>query len=91
MIPTLQTFLRTANAEQRYLYEERAGIIEFCGNVPREVAEEEAALQVFGLTFDEFSDRYIKPLVAASVKDSVFGVYPNGCPILGEGPQRDDL
>jgi hypothetical protein len=53
-------------------------------------------LQVFGLTLDEFSDRYIKPLVAASVKDSVFGVpdprrRANGCPILGEGPQRDDL
>jgi hypothetical protein len=28
--------------EERYLYEERAGIIEFCGNVPRDIAEQEA-------------------------------------------------
>ncbi len=28
--------------EDRYLWEERAGIIEFCGNVPRAIAEEEA-------------------------------------------------
>jgi hypothetical protein len=66
MIPTLQTFLRNANAEQRYLYEERAGIIEFCGNVPRKVAEREALRQMFG-------------------------AYANGCPILGEDAQRDDL
>jgi hypothetical protein len=52
-----------ATAEQHYLYEERAGIIEFCGNVPREIAEREAMRQL----------------------------YPNGCPILGDGPQRDDL
>lgn len=48
--------------EQRYLCEERAGIIEFCGNAPRRIAEQEARRQ-----------------------------YPNGCPVLGEGPQKDDL
>ncbi len=29
-------------------YEERAGILEFCGNLPREEAEREAARMVYG-------------------------------------------
>lgn len=34
--------LNRLSPELRYLYEERAGIIEFCGDVPRQIAEQEA-------------------------------------------------
>ena len=32
--------------EDEYLFEERAAIIEFCGNVPRHIAEQEARKQI---------------------------------------------
>jgi len=38
--------LSELDPETRYLYEERAGIIEFCGNTPRDIAEQEAWRQM---------------------------------------------
>jgi hypothetical protein len=34
--------------ERRFLFEERAAIIEFCGNLPRGEAERLARLEVYG-------------------------------------------
>jgi hypothetical protein len=38
----------SATQQQREAFEERAAIIEFCANVSREVAEEQAYQEIFG-------------------------------------------
>jgi len=48
MLPSVLKLLRECDPETRYQYEERAGIIEYCANVPRAIAEYEAARDVFG-------------------------------------------
>lgn len=58
------------------LYNERAAIMEYDGNLSRAIAEREARKDV---------QRYCGRVANART------AYPNGCPILSEGPNREDL
>ena len=46
--PTHPRLSEAELAEMRERYEERAAIIEFCANIPREQAEEQAWEEIYG-------------------------------------------